>query len=140
LARTSSARAANRRGFKFGTYASWWITYASWWIRQAITRAIADQSRTIRAPVHMADVIARVNRGADRRECRGAVRHEGAQELANLGLAQGLDGPTQVEWREREEVGSVDTERGAFAVDGEEPKHFGARYVSVLALDENATL
>ena len=35
-----------RRGFKFSTYATWWI-------RQAITRAIADQARTIRVPVHM---------------------------------------------------------------------------------------
>ena len=36
-----------RRGFKFSTYATWWI-------RQAVTRAVADQSRTIRVPVHMA--------------------------------------------------------------------------------------
>lgn len=41
-----------RRGFKFSTYATWWI-------RQAITRAIADQSRTIRIPVHMVDNINR---------------------------------------------------------------------------------
>src|SRR5262245_4488202 len=39
-----------RRGFKFSTYATWWI-------RQAITRAIADQARTIRIPVHMIDVL-----------------------------------------------------------------------------------
>jgi RNA polymerase primary sigma factor len=47
-----------RRGFKFSTYATWWI-------RQAITRAIADQSRTIRIPVHMVETInqlLRVNR------------------------------------------------------------------------------
>lgn len=42
-----------RRGFKF-------CTYATWWIRQAITRAIADQSRTIRVPVHMAAEVTRV--------------------------------------------------------------------------------
>jgi RNA polymerase primary sigma factor len=41
-----------RRGFKFSTYATWWI-------RQAITRAIADQSRTVRIPVHMVDQINR---------------------------------------------------------------------------------
>jgi RNA polymerase primary sigma factor len=41
------------RGFKFSTYATWWI-------RQAITRAIADQSRTIRVPVHMIDTMTRV--------------------------------------------------------------------------------
>ena len=42
-----------RRGFKFSTYATWWI-------RQAITRAIADQARTIRIPVHMIDVLQRL--------------------------------------------------------------------------------
>ncbi len=42
-----------QRGFKFSTYATWWI-------RQSITRAIADQSRTIRAPVHMIDVLSTV--------------------------------------------------------------------------------
>jgi RNA polymerase primary sigma factor len=44
-----------RRGFKFSTYATWWI-------RQAITRAIADQARTIRVPVHMIETINKVNR------------------------------------------------------------------------------
>src|SRR5438093_11173184 len=47
-----------KRGFKFSTYATWWI-------RQAITRAIADQARTIRIPVHMVDTLnqlARVSR------------------------------------------------------------------------------
>ncbi len=43
------------RGFKFSTYATWWI-------RQAITRAIADQARTIRIPVHMVDTINRLHR------------------------------------------------------------------------------
>ena len=44
-----------RKGFKFSTYATWWI-------RQAITRAIADQSRTIRIPVHMVETINKLNR------------------------------------------------------------------------------
>lgn len=44
-----------RRGFKFSTYATWWI-------RQAITRAIADQARTIRIPVHMVETINKVYR------------------------------------------------------------------------------
>ena len=39
-----------RKGYKFSTYATWWI-------RQAITRAIADQARTIRIPVHMVETI-----------------------------------------------------------------------------------
>jgi RNA polymerase primary sigma factor len=44
-----------RRGFKFSTYATWWI-------RQAITRSIADQARTIRVPVHMIELISKMNR------------------------------------------------------------------------------
>ena len=44
-----------RRGYKFSTYATWWI-------RQAITRAIADQARTIRVPVHMVESINKLNR------------------------------------------------------------------------------
>jgi RNA polymerase primary sigma factor len=48
-----------RRGFKFSTYATWWI-------RQAITRAIADQARTIRIPVHMIDVLSKLRTTAKR--------------------------------------------------------------------------
>jgi RNA polymerase primary sigma factor len=44
-----------QRGYKFGTYATWWI-------RQAMTRAIADQARTIRLPVHMIEIINKLNR------------------------------------------------------------------------------
>ncbi|HJX60008.1 MAG TPA: RNA polymerase sigma factor RpoD, partial [Thermodesulfobacteriota bacterium] len=44
-----------QRGYKFGTYATWWI-------RQAITRAITDQARTIRIPVHMNEIINKLNR------------------------------------------------------------------------------
>jgi RNA polymerase primary sigma factor len=45
----------HRRGYKFSTYATWWI-------RQAITRAVADQARTIRIPVHMIETINRLNK------------------------------------------------------------------------------
>jgi RNA polymerase primary sigma factor len=48
-----------RRGFKFSTYATWWI-------RQAITRAIADQARTIRIPVHMIDVLSKLRQAQKR--------------------------------------------------------------------------
>ena len=54
-----------RRGYKFSTYATWWI-------RQAITRAIADQARTIRIPVHMIDVL-------------GKLRNTSKQLLQELG-------------------------------------------------------
>lgn len=48
-----------RKGYKFSTYATWWI-------RQSITRAIADQARTIRIPVHMVETMNRVNRTSKR--------------------------------------------------------------------------
>jgi RNA polymerase primary sigma factor len=48
-----------RRGFKFSTYATWWI-------RQAVTRALAEQSRTIRLPVHMSDAVNRMLRAQGR--------------------------------------------------------------------------
>ena len=44
-----------RRGYKFSTYSTWWV-------RQAVSRAVADQSRTIRVPIHMNEVIAKVTR------------------------------------------------------------------------------
>ena len=47
----------HRRGFKFSTYATWWI-------RQSISRAVADTSRTIRVPVHMAEAVSQVARSA----------------------------------------------------------------------------
>ncbi len=46
-----------RRGYKFSTYATWWI-------RQSITRAIADQARTIRVPVHMVELMHKINKAA----------------------------------------------------------------------------
>ncbi len=49
----------HRRGYKFSTYATWWI-------RQAITRAISDQARTIRMPVHMIETMSRLNETAKR--------------------------------------------------------------------------
>ncbi len=47
------------RGYKFSTYATWWI-------RQAITRAIADQSRTIRVPVHMVETLNKIIKSRER--------------------------------------------------------------------------
>jgi RNA polymerase primary sigma factor len=62
------------RGFKFSTYATWWI-------RQAITRAIADQGRTIRVPVHMCERINKVTR-TSRRLAQSLGRDPTAEELA----------------------------------------------------------
>ncbi|MBT3212547.1 MAG: sigma-70 family RNA polymerase sigma factor, partial [Planctomycetaceae bacterium] len=62
------------RGFKFSTYATWWI-------RQAITRAIADQSRTIRMPVHMVDAMGRL-RNLSRDFLQENGRQPSVEELA----------------------------------------------------------
>ncbi|MFN3430307.1 MAG: sigma-70 family RNA polymerase sigma factor, partial [Candidatus Sericytochromatia bacterium] len=67
-----------RKGYKFSTYATWWI-------RQAITRAIADQGRTIRVPVHMVETISRVKktiRLMSQKLGRQPLEHEVAEELA----------------------------------------------------------
>ncbi len=63
-----------RKGYKFSTYATWWI-------RQAITRAIADQARTIRVPVHMIEAINKVNR-AQRLLVQELGRDPSAEEIA----------------------------------------------------------
>jgi RNA polymerase primary sigma factor len=63
-----------RRGFKFSTYATWWI-------RQAITRAIADHSRTIRIPVHMVETLNRISR-VNRNLVNEMGREPTAEELA----------------------------------------------------------
>jgi len=65
------------RGYKFSTYATWWI-------RQAITRAIADQSRTIRVPVHMVETLNKINkieRNYHQKEGRKPTYAELAKEL-----------------------------------------------------------
>ncbi len=65
-----------RRGYKFSTYATWWI-------RQAITRAIADQARTIRVPVHMIEVLNKV-RTVSRELVRDLGREPTTEEIAHL--------------------------------------------------------
>ncbi len=64
-----------RRGFKFSTYATWWI-------RQAITRAIADQARTIRIPVHMIDVLSKL-RNIQKRLLQELRREPTTEEIAD---------------------------------------------------------
>jgi len=65
-----------RKGYKFSTYATWWI-------RQAITRAIADQARTIRVPVHMIEAINKVNR-ANRQLLQEFGRDPKPEEVAHF--------------------------------------------------------
>jgi len=69
-----------RRGFKFSTYATWWI-------RQAITRAIADKGRTIRLPVHVSEALTKLN-GVQQRLTQALGREPSDEEIA---LELGLD-------------------------------------------------
>ena len=68
------------KGFKFSTYATWWI-------RQAITRAIADQARTIRIPVHMVETINKVKKVSSQ------LLHENGHEPSADEIAERLDMP-----------------------------------------------
>jgi len=71
-----------RRGYKFSTYATWWI-------RQAITRAIADQARTIRIPVHMIDVLSKLKNASNR------LLHELGREPTTEEAARAADLPLE---------------------------------------------
>jgi RNA polymerase primary sigma factor len=71
----------HRRGFKFSTYATWWI-------RQAITWAAADQSRTIRLPVHVGETINRLMRMASR------IQQETGRDATPDDIAEALGMPT----------------------------------------------
>jgi len=105
-----------RRGYKFSTYATWWI-------RQAITRAIADQARTIRIPVHMIDVLSKLRNVAkqlQQRLGREPTTEETARE-ADLSIEEArrvLDiGRTPVSL-DRPVGESEDTAFGDFIEDG----------------------
>jgi len=79
------------KGFKFSTYATWWI-------RQAITRAIADQARTIRIPVHMVETINKLTR-VQRQLVQELGREPTAEEIAEL-----MDGMTPEKVREIQKI------------------------------------
>ena len=64
-----------RKGYKFSTYATWWI-------RQAITRAIADQARTIRIPVHMVETINKLDPCINDSCFRNLGREPSPEEIA----------------------------------------------------------
>ena len=70
------------KGFKFSTYATWWI-------RQAITRAIADQARTIRIPVHMVETINKV------KKANSQLLHQNGKEPTPEEIAELLDMPSE---------------------------------------------
>jgi RNA polymerase primary sigma factor len=74
-----------RRGFRFSTYATWWI-------RQAVTRAIADHSRTVRLPVHVVDRLSRLNRERQR------ISQQSGRIATTEELAEALDiSPDKIE-------------------------------------------
>jgi len=79
------------KGFKFSTYATWWI-------RQAITRAIADQARTIRIPVHMVETINKLTR-VQRQLIQELGREPSAEEIAEQ-----MDGMTPEKVREIQKI------------------------------------
>ena len=98
------------KGFKFSTYATWWI-------RQAITRAIADQARTIRIPVHMVETINKV------KKVNSQLLHENGHEPTNEQIAEKLEMPVEKVreiMRVAQEPVSLETPIGA-----EEDSHLG---------------
>ncbi len=108
-----------RRGYRFSTYATWWI-------RQTITRAIADQGRTIRVPVHMSDRIRRLYRVA--RDLEQSLGHKpSVEEIAEVMECE----PRKVQWMLRvswqplsleHPVGEdEDSELGNFIENNDEP-------------------
>ena len=90
------------KGFKFSTYATWWI-------RQAITRAIADQARTIRIPVHMVETINKVLR-TQRRLTQDLNREPSTEEIAK---AMGME-PEKIEYvmKVKQDIASLDASVG----------------------------
>ncbi len=90
------------KGFKFSTYATWWV-------RQAITRAIADQARTIRIPVHMVETINKVLRTTRK------LTAELNREPTNMEIAKALDmEPEKVDYvmRIKQDIASLDASIG----------------------------
>ncbi len=119
-----------RRGFRFSTYATWWI-------RQTITRAIADQGRTIRVPVHMSDRIRRlykVARDLEQHLGRKATPEEIAVEL-NVEPRK-VQWMLKVSWRplslERPVGEEEDAELGSFVEDESTPTPTQSAYESLL--------
>ncbi|MBN2578895.1 MAG: sigma-70 family RNA polymerase sigma factor [Pirellulales bacterium] len=109
-----------RRGYKFSTYATWWI-------RQAITRAIADQARTIRIPVHMIDILSKL-RNVSRRLEQELGREPTTEELA-VGAEVSLDEVRRVLSMGRHPISldrpvgeSEDSSFGEFIEDGGLPR------------------
>ena len=111
------------RGYRFSTYATWWI-------RQTITRAIADQGRTIRVPVHMTDRIRQLYRVARDLEQEAGLQANSVEEIAEIMDCE----PRKVQWMlkvswQPHSVWSIpvgkddDSELGNFIENDREPNH-----------------
>jgi len=118
------------RGYRFSTYATWWI-------RQTITRAIADQGRTIRVPVHMSDSIRRLYKTARKLE------QENGRKPTPEEIADALDiEPRKVQWMlkvswqplslERPVGEEEDSELGSFIEDDSTPSPSQTAYQNLL--------
>ena len=99
-----------RRGFKFSTYATWWI-------RQAVARALADKARTIRIPVHIVEKLNQIGR-AERKLVTGLGREPTVEEIAEV---TGID-PEEVAWIKRSAQAPISLEK---PVGDEEQSEFG---------------
>ena len=117
-----------RKGFKFSTYATWWV-------RQAVSRAIADKSRTIRVPVHMVETVSQVMRSIARLS-RVLEREPNADEIA---MDTGLT-PERVREAQRvapdpvslfEQVGDDNAELADFLEDPSAQASFDAAVLSI---------
>ncbi len=119
-----------KRGYRFSTYATWWI-------RQTITRAIADQGRTIRVPVHMSDRIRRLYKTARKLEQEHG-RKPTLEEIANeMGLEpRKVQWMLKVSWRplslERPVGEEEDSELGSFIEDDSTPTPTESAYQNLL--------
>lgn len=120
-----------KRGFRFSTYATWWI-------RQTITRAIADQGRTIRVPVHMSDRIRKMYR------LMREIEQDKGRKATDKEIADAMDTTVQkVQWMQRvsyqplsleQPVGEEeDSELGSFIENEDEPTPAQATYHRLLA-------
>jgi len=119
-----------KRGYRFSTYATWWI-------RQTITRAIADQGRTIRVPVHMSDRIRRLYKTARQLE----QEHGRKPTPEEIGVEMGLE-PRKVRWMlkvswrplslERPVGEDEDSELGSFIEDDSTPTPTLSAYQNLL--------
>ncbi len=120
----------HRRGYRFSTYATWWI-------RQTITRAIADQGRTIRVPVHMSDRIRSIYRAVRQLE-QELGRKPTTEELAlHLNLdSRKVEWLLRVSWRpislERPVGEEEDSELGSFLEDESAPTPTQSAYQNLL--------